>query len=75
MPAMIVWPVSWSVFDAEGRVLVQRGGLEREAQLLLVGLGLRLDRDLDDRLRERPCDSRMTGVAADRRACRRWWCP
>ena len=38
--------------DAEGRVLLGQA-LERDAQLVLVGLGLGLDGDLDDRLRER----------------------
>jgi hypothetical protein len=40
------------VADAEGRVLLGQA-LDRGAQLLLVRLGLRLDGDLDDRLRER----------------------
>src|SRR3546814_2091928 len=37
--------------DAERRVLL-RQAVERDAHLLLVGLGLRLHRHLDDRLRE-----------------------
>ena len=37
--------------DAERRVLGGQLG-QRHAQLLLVGLGLRLDRDLDDRIGE-----------------------
>ena len=37
--------------DAERRVLA-RQAIERDAHLLLVGLGLGLDRDLDDRIRE-----------------------
>ena len=37
--------------DAEGRILGGELG-QRDAELLLVGLGLRLDRDLDDRLGE-----------------------
>src|SRR6187431_520069 len=40
------------LLDAERRVLL-RELLDRETQLLLVGLGLGLDRDLDDRLGER----------------------
>ena len=38
--------------DAERRVLLGQA-LQRDAQLVLVGLGLGLDRDLDDRLGER----------------------
>ncbi len=38
--------------DLEGRVLL-RQTLDRGAELLLVALGLRLDRDADDRRRER----------------------
>ena len=64
MPEMIVWPVSWSVRDAERRIL---GGelLQRAAELLLVGLRLRLDRDRDDRLGEldRLEDDRLVLVA------------
>ena len=37
--------------DAERRVLGHQLG-QRDAELLLVALGLRLDRDLDDRLGE-----------------------
>ena len=37
--------------DAEGRILVGEG-LHRLAELVLIGLGLRLDRDVDDRLGE-----------------------
>ena len=37
--------------DAEGRVLLGQA-LEGDAELVLVSLGLGLDRDLDDRLRE-----------------------
>jgi hypothetical protein len=59
--------------DAEGRIL---GGeaVEREAHLLLVALGLGLDRDLDDRIGELHAlqDDR---ASADRKACRRWSCP
>ena len=40
------------LLDAERRVLLGEL-LDRETQLLLVGLGLGLDRDLDDRLGER----------------------
>ncbi len=51
MPAMMVWPVSAS--DRTRKVgssswqLLQRG-----AQLVLVGLGLGLDGDVDDRIGE-----------------------
>ena len=51
MPAMIVWPDSWSVRDAERRVFL-REALQRDAHLFLVGLGLRLDGDRDHGLRE-----------------------
>ena len=51
MPAMIVWPVSSSVTHAEGGVLFGQA-LQRVAELLLVGLGLGLDGDRDDRLGE-----------------------
>ena len=39
------------VLDAEGGVLLGQA-LQRHGQLVLVGLGLGLDGDLDDRLRE-----------------------
>ena len=69
MPAMIVWPVSSSVCDAEGRVFLGQA-LERDAHLVLVGLGLRLDATGDDRLRE---DDRLQDdrVLRRRRAYRR----
>ena len=53
--------------DAEGRVLLGEA-LEGDAELVLVGLRLRLDRDLDDRLREghRLEDDRMVGVEIGR---------
>ena len=51
MPLRMVWPDSWIGRDAERRVLGGELG-ERDAELLLVGLRLRLDRDLDDRLGE-----------------------
>ena len=51
------------VLDAEGRVLL-REALERDRELVLVGLRLGLDRDLDDRLGEghRLEDDRVRGV-------------
>ena len=52
MPEISVWPVSSLVRDLEGRVLLGEAA-ERDRHLLLVGLRLRLDRDLDDRLGER----------------------
>ena len=52
MPAISVWPVSSSVRDAEGRVLLGEAR-EARAELVLVGLRLRLDRDRDDGLGER----------------------
>ena len=54
--------------DAEGRVL-GRELLQRDAELLLVGLRLRLDGDLDHRLRELHA-SPGSRASADRRACR-----
>ena len=51
MPLMMVWPALLIGRDAEGRIFL-RQLLQRHAHLLLVGLGLRLDRDLDDRLGE-----------------------
>ena len=51
MPAMIVWPVSSSVWTVKvGSSSDERG--EGLAHLVLVGLGLRLDGDVDDRLGE-----------------------
>ena len=58
--------------DAEGRVL-GREPRQRLAHLFLVALGLRLDRDLDDRLREfHPFEHDR--VRRDRTACRRSSC-
>ena len=61
---MIVWPELMVGGDPEARVL---GGqaIERDAHLLLVGLGLGFDRDLDDRIRElHPLeDDRLVGIA------------
>ena len=51
MPLMMVWPASVIDRDAEGRILL-REAIERDAHLLLVGLGLGLDRDLDDGIGE-----------------------
>jgi hypothetical protein len=51
MPLMMVWPDSWSVDTRkDGSSAARR--IERDAHLFLVGLGLRLHRDLDDRLGE-----------------------
>ena len=51
MPLRMVWPDSWSVDTRkDGSSCGQL--LQRDAHLFLVGLGLRLDRDLDDRLGE-----------------------
>ena len=49
---MTVCPVSSSLLDPEGRVLLGQL-LDRDAELLLVALGLRLDRRRDHRRRER----------------------
>ena len=51
MPEISVWPVSSLVCDLEGRVLLGQAA-EGDRHLLLVGLRLRLDGDLDDRLGE-----------------------
>ena len=51
MPEMMVWPDSSSVSHPEGRVFL-RQLLQGDAHLFLVGLGLRLHRDGDHRLRE-----------------------
>ena len=51
MPEMMVWPLSSSVLHAERRVFLGQAA-ERDAHLLLVGLGLRLDGLRDHRLRE-----------------------
>ena len=58
---------------AEGRVL-GRELRQRHAQLLLVGLGLRLDGDLDDRLGELHL-LEDHGLLQSRTACRRCGCP
>ena len=51
MPLMTVWPVSWSVETRKvGSSWTRRP--QRLAELLLVGLRLRLDGELDDRIRE-----------------------
>ena len=47
MPEISVWPVSSLVCDLEGRVLLGQAA-ERDRHLLLVGLRLGLDGDLDD---------------------------
>ena len=52
MPAMSVWPVSSSVWTRKvGSSSARRW--QRDAELVLVGLRLGLDGDLDDRLGER----------------------
>ena len=51
MPAMMTWPVCWSVCTRNvGSSAISFW--RPDAELLLVGLGLRLDRERDDRLRE-----------------------
>ena len=64
MPAITTWPVCSSVRDAEGRVFGHQLG-HALAELFLVGLGLRLDGERDDRLREdhRLEDDRLLLVA------------
>ena len=56
--------------DAEGRVFLRKA-IERHAHLFLIGLGLRLDGDLDHRIGEFHAlqDHR---IVADRTAFRRW---
>ena len=51
MPAMSVSAVSGIRLDAEGRILFSEA-LQGDGQLVLVGLRLGLDLDLDDRLGE-----------------------
>ncbi len=51
MPEMMVWPDFFVGLDAERRIFGSQAS-EGEAHLLLVGLGLRLDGDVDNRLRE-----------------------
>ena len=51
MPLRMVWPHLLIGRDAERRIL-GRELRQRDAELLLVGLRLRLDRDLDDRIGE-----------------------
>ena len=64
MPEMIVWTVSASVRDAERRIFLGQL-LQRDRQLVLVGLRLRLDGDVDDGIRElhRLEDDRVLFVA------------
>ena len=64
MPLMMVWPAFLIGGDAEGRILGGELG-ERHAELFLVGLRLRLDRDLDDRIGEFHLlqDHRLLGIA------------
>ena len=70
MPAMIVWPVSSSVWTWKVGSSSD-SGCEGLAQLVLVGLGLGLDGHVDDRLGEveRLEDDRRV---RRRRGCRRW---
>ena len=51
MPEMIVWPDLLVGTHAERRIFLRQAA-ERDAHLFLVGLGLRLDRHRDHRLRE-----------------------
>ena len=51
MPFMMVWPDFEVGLHPEGRVFGSQTR-QGDAHLFLVGLGLRLDRDLDHRLRE-----------------------
>ncbi len=51
IPAKIVWPVSGSVVDAQGRIFLDQL-LNGDAQLLLIGLRLGLDRKLNHGRRE-----------------------
>ena len=69
MPEMMVWPDSWSVLHAERRVFL-REALQREAHLLLVALGLRLDRDRDHGLRELHLLERDDAVRVAQRVAR-----
>ena len=63
---MTVWPLSWIAGDAERRILLGQA-IQGHAHLLLVGLGLRLDRDLDDRLGElHPLEHDRVGRIAER---------
>ena len=64
MPLMMVWPVSESRVDPEGGILL--GQLAQAgAQLVLVGLGPRLDRHGDHRFRKvhRLQDDGVIGIA------------
>ena len=48
---MMVWPNSWSTETRNDGILL-RQPMQRHAELLLIALGLGLDRDLDDRIGE-----------------------
>ena len=63
-------PVSSSVRTRNDGIFL-REPLERTAELLLIGLGLRLDRDRDHRLGELHRSS-SDRLCSRRRACRRW---
>ena len=65
MPLRMVWPRFLIGRDAEGRILLARGADSACAHLLLVGLGLRLDRDLDDGIGEFHAleHDRLVGIA------------
>jgi hypothetical protein len=67
---MTVWPVSSSAAHAEGRVLLCEA-LERDGQLLLVSLGLRLDSLVYYRLREYHLLEHDPARLRRRPACRR----
>ena len=73
MPEMMVWPDSSSVLTRKRRILGSEAS-EGEAHLFLVGLGLGLDGDVDDRLGEFHA-LENDPVVSDPRACRPWSCP
>ena len=70
MPLMMVCPDSVIGCDAERGILGHELG-ERDAELLLVGLRLRLDRDLDHRLGKFHLleDHRLLRIAQQCRRC------
>ena len=51
IPLRMVWPDSWSV-ETRKDGSSATSFCKRDAELLLIGLGFRLDRDLDDRIGE-----------------------